>query len=65
MIDIWNASNGKIMASIDTKMILIYDLEYKNSILSVVGIVENNEIKSVQFKGYLIEIKVNKLVQQI
>ena len=58
MIDIWNASNGKIMASIDTKMILIYDLEYKNSILSVVGIVENNEIKSVQFKSYLIDIKV-------
>ena len=46
------------MASIDTKMNFIYDLEYKNSILSVVGIIENEEIKSVQFKSYLIDIKV-------
>ena len=39
-------------------MICIYDLEYKNNIISVVGVIENEETEEVYFQSYLIEIKV-------
>jgi hypothetical protein len=58
LIDIWNVSNGKILSTIETKMSCIYDLEYKNNIISVVGVIGNEEIEEVYFKSYLLEIKV-------
>ena len=36
----------------------IYDLEYKNNIISVVGVIGNEEIEEVYFNSYLLEIKV-------
>jgi len=33
-------------------------LEYKNNIISVVGVIGNEEIEEVYFKSYLLEIKV-------
>ena len=39
-------------------MSLISNIEYKNKILSVVGVVQNGDIQDVYFKSYLVEIKV-------
>jgi hypothetical protein len=39
-------------------MSCMYDLEYKNNIISVVGVIGNEEIEEVYFKSYLLEIKV-------
>jgi hypothetical protein len=58
LITIWNASNGKIEVSIETKMNFIYDLEYKNNLISVVGVIEKGEKQEVYLKSYLICIKV-------
>ena len=39
-------------------MNFIYDLEYKNKIISAVGVIEKGEIQKVYLKSYMIGIKV-------
>jgi hypothetical protein len=51
-------SNGKILITVDTKMSFIYDLEYKDGICAVVGIMEDGNTKFIALKYFLFDDKV-------
>ena len=52
-----NASNGKILENMDTK-IIIHDLEFKNGICALVGIVNKKDDSFLCFKSYKIDFEV-------
>lgn len=58
-VSIWNASNGKIVATIDTKMELIYQVEYKKEVCVIIGVIETKGVKAIVMKSYIIEPKVS------